>query len=924
MDRWIHVVRTTELATLHRAFAAVCRYLGAVAIVDGPGGSGTAALCHAFAGQASAAGALVLTATCARSETTLPLGVVSQLVHSSGLPAPAAAELAALADGWRGATPQPGDPDTGQRTVALSNALRRLADDRPLVVVVDDVQYADADSLRILLHLCRRLRTSRIMILLNEWRLPRPVHAALDAELTGHPHAVRIRLGRLTASQTESVARLTTGQLSSGSASELHAISNGNVFLLQGLIADRLTGRPQHGQAPPLADSFSRAVLGVLHSRGSSLPAVARGATIVDAVDRPALLAELVQIDPQSVREALQALTDAGLLNDGRFHHDAVRAVIEATIAPRERVDLHLRAAGLLRDDGAAPAVVAGHLVAAGEVPPNPWAHEVLLDAAEQALDADTVEPAVHLLRLAQTACADPDRRASITAKLIHAEWRLDPSGVARHLTCVRRAVEQGHLDGPEPGRLMRYLLWHGRIEEATKLVRQRVGSAAAGHADMVAELRLTCPGVIESDPPLRAVYSSPDDGARVGVPAFLKAASAFTAVLSAGPSTASVRTAHHLLQECRFALDDNAMRAIHLAVWTLIHADRLSDAERWCALLFSESVGAGSAPWRAELTLASAEIALRRGDVDRAVSWADSALSRLSPQGWASAIGGPLSTALLANVAAGRLDAATALVQQGVPRSTLRTTYGLRYRYAHGRYLLETRRPYLALTEFTACGDLMTAWGVDYPSMVPWRAAAAEANLILGWTRQARKLVETQLAMPNGGGPRVRGSALRVLASTSAAAHRPRLLRESIDLLRESGDQLELARAQGDLSNAYRQLGEPDKARTVVRSVALTVHRGCDPSAPAAVPASRRFARDPGTMTLADPGEGGVGTLSSAERRVARLAALGQSNREISRALYITVSTVEQHLTRVYRKLKVNRRSHLPAELTQELPAEA
>ncbi|MBP5941840.1 helix-turn-helix transcriptional regulator [Streptomyces sp. LBUM 1476] len=47
---------------------------------------------------------------------------------------------------------------------------------------------------------------------------------------------------------------------------------------------------------------------------------------------------------------------------------------------------------------------------------------------------------------------------------------------------------------------------------------------------------------------------------------------------------------------------------------------------------------------------------------------------------------------------------------------------------------------------------------------------------------------------------------------------------------------------------------------------------------------------------------------LTSAERRVAELAADGYTNREISRKLYVTISTVEQHLTRIYRKLNVKR----------------
>jgi DNA-binding CsgD family transcriptional regulator len=61
-------------------------------------------------------------------------------------------------------------------------------------------------------------------------------------------------------------------------------------------------------------------------------------------------------------------------------------------------------------------------------------------------------------------------------------------------------------------------------------------------------------------------------------------------------------------------------------------------------------------------------------------------------------------------------------------------------------------------------------------------------------------------------------------------------------------------------------------------------------------------------------PDDGGHASMSDAERRVASLAANGHTNRQIAEALYITVSTVEQHLTRVYRKLRVCGRTELPA----------
>ncbi|MFB8236688.1 helix-turn-helix transcriptional regulator [Kitasatospora purpeofusca] len=66
---------------------------------------------------------------------------------------------------------------------------------------------------------------------------------------------------------------------------------------------------------------------------------------------------------------------------------------------------------------------------------------------------------------------------------------------------------------------------------------------------------------------------------------------------------------------------------------------------------------------------------------------------------------------------------------------------------------------------------------------------------------------------------------------------------------------------------------------------------------------------------------------LSRAELRVAELAARGRTNRQIAHELFLTVSTVEQHLTSSYRKLGVKRRADLPVHLlpdTTDEPADA
>jgi len=59
-----------------------------------------------------------------------------------------------------------------------------------------------------------------------------------------------------------------------------------------------------------------------------------------------------------------------------------------------------------------------------------------------------------------------------------------------------------------------------------------------------------------------------------------------------------------------------------------------------------------------------------------------------------------------------------------------------------------------------------------------------------------------------------------------------------------------------------------------------------------------------------------GVETLTASERRVAQMAAQGLSNKEIAQTLFVTVKTVELHLSNVYRKLRIGSRRELGAAL--------
>jgi DNA-binding CsgD family transcriptional regulator len=157
------------------------------------------------------------------------------------------------------------------------------------------------------------------------------------------------------------------------------------------------------------------------------------------------------------------------------------------------------------------------------------------------------------------------------------------------------------------------------------------------------------------------------------------------------------------------------------------------------------------------------------------------------------------------------------------------------------------------------------------------------------------------------------------VLAAAGDVRNRAAMLREAVQLLERCGDRLELARALSDLSQVHRESGELGEARLLLRRAKQEL-KACQAVVPAPrspqSPAAQSREAAPAAASAAEAAD--VAVLSEAERNVAALAALGHTNREIGRTLYITVSTVEQHLTRVYRKLNVARRTELPAKLAQ------
>jgi DNA-binding CsgD family transcriptional regulator len=444
----------------------------------------------------------------------------------------------------------------------------------------------------------------------------------------------------------------------------------------------------------------------------------------------------------------------------------------------------------------------------------------------------------------------------------------------------------------------VRYLFWHGRTDEGlAALARYEAGhpDGPGDSAELRTWLRYWYPGLAVPDAPADGGPEAGSPGAAEGPYApETDGMAALAALLDGLPAADAVRRAERVLRESR--LGRVPVRSITAALTVLLYADQADRAARWCAGAVSRAEHTWDPAGDALLATLTAESALRQGDLRTAEEYARTAFQRIRPGSWGVGVGFPLATMIEARTALGRHEDAARYAALRVPEAMFDTPAGLHYRHARGRHRLAVGATEQALADFRACGETMARWDVDHlPGLVPWRIGAARAQLALGRPREARALADQQLARLDPGPSRVRGMALRTRAAAGEPAERTALLQHAARALEESGDRYELSAALTDLSAAHGEQGDPARARTVERR-------------------ARHLSRITGTESAATEDD-----LSEAERRVAELAARGLTNREIARKLYITVSTVEQHLTRVYRKLGVQRRMELRYSLDSQ-----
>lgn len=904
---------------------------GRVALISGAVGSGKTLLLAHFTKEAHAAGALVLDGAASQPERSVPFALLRGMFKTAPLDAQARADVDELMR-WASA-----DPSRARYTHVipqLASVLLAAAGNRTLVVAADDIHHGDDASLHFILHLARGIRHERALIVLTDTTRHWVKVFRYRSELAQQPHFQRIPLKLLSLADTrEIIADQLTPATAARLSAEFHDVTGGNPLLVNALVADYRTTAETEGTPLKVvrSETYDEALLDCLYRCGAECLAVAQAIAVLGSQTTTGRLCRLLESDTLDVEAALRSLNLCGVGEGSGIRDSQALATIYDATPVVQLMELHHKAARLLHEEGAPACEVAAHLL---RLPhrPAPWSADVLEEAAEQALAGGDPERARRCLEAAMSAGTDERRQAAIRLRLAGLVWRTLPAAAEEHLDRLTADMEAGLIPPTDAAVPVSQLVWSGQLERAAEITEQlsgvepRTGSdTAGGLAGARSWLKMVSPGLRTRT--TRPQTPSPSTSARPGVPALpaipaqprsgyaddphAQAAEAVSASVSAG----SPEKALFVLQ--RYSLSDNTIQPLFFALWALIFGDQLDLAALWCKRLIGECAAMRAPAWQAVLMSVRAELELRRGNLSGADHLAGTALSRMSMRSWGLGVAFPIATRAQALTGMGRFDDARDLLARRVPDGLVDTLPGLQYRRARGLWNLATSRHQAALGEFLACGELVRKWDMDRPGLVPWRTDAAEAWLCLGNPEAAHQLASAQLQRVTRHQPQLRGRTLRVLGSSAGdLSARMAALQESVDILERSGSQLQLSLALAELGSVCQEAGDYGRARTLMRRAwHLAKSGGAEPVCrwlSHARPEGR--SAEPGPD--ADAAQGGDSVLTEAENRVAVLAAQGLTNREISAKLYITVSTVEQHLTRIYRKLSVKRRRDLPTKL--------
>ncbi|MER5983792.1 helix-turn-helix transcriptional regulator [Streptomyces sp. NPDC001787] len=466
-----------------------------------------------------------------------------------------------------------------------------------------------------------------------------------------------------------------------------------------------------------------------------------------------------------------------------------------------------------------------------------------------------------------------------------------DKDMTASELSCQHAVAEPCHLLAEARGK-RHELVSRGRWREADVLVeralRETLRDAHAVRAPDLADLTYV--------PGARMLGSAEGDG-RFGYSTAARAGAVRALLLAnRGLNRAeAVRQAGIVLG----SPGRNDIGGFWAAVLTLIYANELAGANGACARAATVAQWSRSALHRDALALLRGRIWAASGKVPKAVS----VFGRVRRERDASpelvGVAAAWHAEALSAVGEHR-QAYIALHESGFDGAGTSHPERAQLLAARSAAHLAAGNFRLGLEDALASGECVGMWGVHNPAVLPWRSRAAVCASGLGRTEFAAVLArqEHELAR-RWGTKRARGIALNALGIAQRDdAGGIEAVREAEALLSGAPDTLELTKVRFGLGCLLLSLGRREQAEGFLSAAADTELRPWSAHAAATL---RRMADGHWTPSLTEQ-----------EKKVARLALAGRTNKEVATGLHLTARTVEFHLSNTYRKLGISGREEL------------
>ncbi len=940
--------REAQVAALQALAEAARGGGGRFVVIEGSAGIGKSRLLAEGRAIAGVAGMRVLAARGGEFEGEFAYGIVRQLFEpllasvSPGLRAELLSGPAALIEPLFGASPLAGSQDApAEGSFAVLHGLYWLAANvafqQPTLVAIDDLHWADTPSLRWLLYLTRRLEGVPLLVAAGtrppegESRDP-----ALVAELIGDPEATAIRPEPLGLASIAVLAREVHGlEPDEAFCAALETATGGNPLFV-GAVLDAVAREgtsPTAEHVPRLLEIGGQGVSRAVGLRLARLPPVAlallRAASILG--DGAALrhAAALAGVDASELGPAAAALVRLDLLRRGdpvEFFHPVVRGAVYETLDVVERGAAHRRAAELLLGAGAPPESAAAHLLRVA-AQADPFVVSTLRQAAARSLAQGTADAAVGYLTRALEEQIDPAVRAEVLVELGLAERRTNGPAAADHLRAGLELLADPTRRGQVALELGRALWFTDRIADALAVLQQALGEVDRErdpdlHELLVAELISSAWWNPQTYPIAEAAIGELDLDALHG--------GLGSEILLATIAIYEFRLALH--RELTVELARRSLASGNLlasspaflyAVVTLFRSGLLDESVPIFDQAIAQARRRGDIFNLAFLLTWCGVCQTERGDLRAAVADLREAIELSVAHGtrlnWSYNIGF-LAYALLEQ---GDADEAARVIDEGgfPEQLPLDQVHLVWFRLHRARLRIKTGSPERGVQELLQVGETLQLLPFDNPGTAPWRSWAAEGLRLLDRNEQARALADEELALARRwGDPHAIGASLRVLGLVEGGTAGIGLLREAVEVLAGSQARLEYTRALVDLGAALRRANQRTEARERLRD-------GVDHALRSGAFGLAERANEEIAATGARPRrvlQTGLDALTASERRVAQLAADGMSNKEIAQTLFVTIKTVEVHLSHAYRKLEISSRAKLDNALRTPAPGPA